>query len=167
MNYPLTTARFTNRRDAEKFARAHGGPVTVNVENPKRGEWVVTISTEPFLNDRVYAEGIGMGRVERVITRKGEARYVVGNYHCHGTYAAAELVAANATPGFAALVAAADRAEKVAYNALMAYEDALGGDPEVRRGRAAARVTAERSADQAYRAVGDAAAELRRAQSRR
>ena len=35
---------FTNGSDARKFVRAHGGPIHIEVEHVKRGEWVVTIT---------------------------------------------------------------------------------------------------------------------------
>lgn len=39
-----TRLEFTNKKDALLAAKAQGGPVDVEVENPKRGKWVVTIT---------------------------------------------------------------------------------------------------------------------------
>lgn len=35
---------FTNKKDATAYAKAQGGPVNVDVQNPKRGQWIVTIT---------------------------------------------------------------------------------------------------------------------------
>ncbi|QKN87791.1 hypothetical protein NEBULOUS_30 [Microbacterium phage Nebulous] len=35
---------FTNKKDATAYAKAQGGPVKVDVANPKRGQWIVTIT---------------------------------------------------------------------------------------------------------------------------
>jgi len=37
---------FKNSTDAHRFVNSLGGPVDVNVENPKRGLWIVTISSK-------------------------------------------------------------------------------------------------------------------------
>lgn len=34
---------FTNKKDATAYAKSQGGPVAVEIENPKRGQWIVTI----------------------------------------------------------------------------------------------------------------------------
>ena len=39
-----TVFHFTNGRDAERFARAQGGPITIDIEHAARGDWTVTIS---------------------------------------------------------------------------------------------------------------------------
>ncbi|QXN73540.1 hypothetical protein SEA_ABIGAIL_40 [Microbacterium phage Abigail] len=41
-----TVNYFTNRRSAERFARAHGGPITIVIEHTARGDWKVTISSK-------------------------------------------------------------------------------------------------------------------------
>lgn len=34
---------FSNQRDAERFARAQGGPILININHSGRGVWIVTI----------------------------------------------------------------------------------------------------------------------------
>ncbi len=35
---------FTNKKDATAYAKSQGGPVKVDIANPKRGQWIVTIT---------------------------------------------------------------------------------------------------------------------------
>lgn len=56
---------------------------------------------------RVYADGLGLGRIEKVSHRKGATFYTVGCVDTVGVYAEHEVLEIAADPEFAALVAAA------------------------------------------------------------
>ena len=35
---------FTNANDARKFVYSIGGPISIDVKNPKRGQWIVLVT---------------------------------------------------------------------------------------------------------------------------
>lgn len=39
------TYLFSNQRDAERFARAQGGPVLIEIAHLERGVWAVTVTS--------------------------------------------------------------------------------------------------------------------------
>lgn len=42
----MTEYTFTNGKDAKAFARSHGGPIDIDVQQIERGNWVVTITEQ-------------------------------------------------------------------------------------------------------------------------
>lgn len=45
------TRTFTNSADARRFTRSIGGPIQIEVTNPKRGEWIVTVHVMDFTKE--------------------------------------------------------------------------------------------------------------------
>lgn len=41
-----STYVFSNQREAERFARAQGGPILIDIAHAGRGAWIVTITAK-------------------------------------------------------------------------------------------------------------------------